>query len=176
MKDYLNAEEKNQIMVLMSILQVMNGNRNLGKENPAKIETMIESWNNRKNLTKEEQKDLKMSNTYLNKFCKSVLDRLDPKEKELLDKRLIKFDFRLVDDFTLKRVYRDINDKMVNAVIPREQFYKWCEEIIDINCKGCNKCWKDCELHTIFEDNFVPESTWNLENCRYAYQEDTKKV
>lgn len=155
-------------MVLMSILQLMDGHRNGGIDGP-KIGTMLNDWNKRGNLTKEEHKSLKTSETYLKKFCKSVYDRLSDKEKVQIDKRLEKFDFRLVDDFTLQRVYRDMNDRMVNAVVPREQFYKWCEEIMHVNCRGCNKTWNECELHQVFEENLVPESQWGLDNCRYAY-------
>jgi hypothetical protein len=169
MKDYLNATEKNQLMVLMSVLQLMNGERNGGIDGP-KISAMLEDWDKRGNMTKEEHKNLKMANTYLSKFCTSVMNRLAPEEKEKLHKRLIKFDFRLVDDYTLKKIYRDINNHMVNAVIPRDMFYKWCEEIMDVNCNGCNENWKKCELHKVLEENFVPESTWNKNNCRYAYK------
>jgi uncharacterized membrane-anchored protein YjiN (DUF445 family) len=167
MKDYLNADEKNQIMVFMSILQIMNGNRGI---NGPKIITVLEDWNKRGNLTKEEHKNLKYAGTYLTKFCMSVYDRLSDKEKIQMDKRLQKFDFRLVDDFTLQKIYREMTDRMVNAVIPREQFFKWCEEIMHVNCNGCTKDWKQCELHEMFEENFVPESTWNKDNCRYAYE------
>lgn len=173
MKDYLNATEKNQLMVLMSILQLMDGYRNGGIDGP-KISSMLEEWDKRNNMTKEEHKALKTSETYLKKFTESVLNRLSQKEREGIQKRLIKFDFRLVDDFTLQRVYREMQDRMVNAVVPRQQFYKWCEEVMNVNCKGCTKDWKECELHQVFEENFVPESTWNLESCRYAYSEVKK--
>ena len=161
--------EKNQLMVLMSILQLMDGERNGGIDGP-KLSAMLEDWDKRGNMTKEEHKYLKLANTYLSKFCASVMDRLNPKEREEIRKRLIKFDFRLVDDYTLKKVYRDMSNRMVNAVISRDMFYKWCEEIMDINCNGCNKYWEKCELHKVFDENFVPESTWNKDNCRYAYE------
>lgn len=167
MKDYLNADEKNQMMVFMSILQIMNGNRGI---NGPKIITVLEDWSKRGNLTKDEHRSLKFAGTYLTKFCESVYDRLDDREKKQIDKRLQKFDFRLVDDYTLQKIYREMKDRMVNAVVPRELFYKWCEEIMECNCKGCTKDWKECELHEVFEENFVPESTWNKKNCRYAYK------
>jgi hypothetical protein len=168
LKDYLNAVEKNQIMVIMSILEAMNGYRNGGIDGP-KISSMLEDWNKRGNMTKEEHKALKTADTYLKKFTGSIIDRLSEKERECLKKRLIKFDFRLVDDFTLEKTYRDMSNKMVNAVVPRNQFNKWCEEIMECNCKNCSKDWKECELHEVFNENFVPESTWNKNNCRYAY-------
>jgi len=173
MKDYLNSEERNQLMVLMSIIQMFNGNRGI---NGPTMQNIVDSWASRNNLTKDEQKSIKMAQTYLNKFCKSVYDRMCDKEKETIAKKLTKFDFRLIDDFTLQKVYRETNDKMKNAVVPREQFENWCRDIMEVHCKGCTKHHAECELHTYFEDNFVPESSWGLENCRYAYKEvDVKK-
>ena len=73
--------EKNQLMVLMSILQLMDGERNGGIDGP-KLSAMLEDWDKRGNMTKEEHKYLKLANTYLSKFCASVMDRLNPKERE----------------------------------------------------------------------------------------------
>jgi hypothetical protein len=173
LKDYLNFEERNQFLVMMSILQLIQGSRSVQN---IKIKPMIEDWNERNNLTKEEHKYLKTTETYLSKFCNSVHDRMSLKEQEVIDKRIRKFDFRLIDDYTLKNIYRDINDKLKNAVVPRQQFETWCEEIMECNCKGCTKPWTDCKLHRVFDNNFVPESSWGLQNCRYAYQKIRKKV
>lgn len=167
MKDYLNAEERNQLMVFMAILQMFSGNRGI---TGACGKNIVDDWSSRNNMTKDEQKSIKMAQTYLKKFCDSVIARMNPQEQENIKKRLIKFDFRLVDDFTLQKVYRDMKDKLVNAVVPREQFGNWCNEIMYQNCNGCTKHWKGCRLHEVFEDNFIPESSWGLENCRYAYK------
>lgn len=171
MRDYLNASEKNQFMVLQSILQLMEGKRNDGLNGP-KIGTMLEEWSKRDNMTKEEHKSLKTAETYLRKFLLSVYGRLSQKEKSLIDKKITKFDFRLIDDFTLKQVNRDIADHFVNAAVPREQFYKWTEEVMCVKCNGCMKDGNTCELNQVFEDNFIPESGFNLTNCKFAYQID----
>lgn len=169
MKDYLNNTEKNQYMVLKSILQLMQGDRRDVADGP-KLGTMLEEWLNHQNMTKEEHKQLKTSMTYLGKFLDSVYHRLSPKEQAAIDKKLMKFDFRLIDDYTLKQITRDINDRFVNAVVPREQFYKWTEELMCVTCQGCTKDWNTCELHKVFEENFIPESGFNLPNCKFAYE------
>lgn len=169
MKDYLNAEEKNHIMVIGALIRMMNRVENTGKDGP-RIQNIIDSWTKSNNLTKDEQRSLKMAQTYLEKFFDSVTSRMNPKEQDQLKKKLSKFDFRLIDDFTLEKVYRDMRDKLVNAAVPRDQFCTWCDEIMHHNCNGCTKHWEGCELHQVFEDNFVPESSWGLENCRYAYK------
>jgi hypothetical protein len=169
MRDYLNATEKNQLMLLMSIVQTLDGDRrNVGIDGP-KIGTLVEEWDRRGNLTKEERKNLKTSETFLKKFVTSVYDRLSQKEQSVIDKKLMKYDFRLVDDYTLKKIDRDASNKMINAVVPRQQFYDWCCGIMSIKCNGCTKDWNTCNLYDVFEDNFIPESGFNCDNCKFAY-------
>jgi hypothetical protein len=121
MRDYLNSNEKNQFMVLQSIVQMIDGLRNSGVDGP-KITNMLEEWSKRNNITKEEHKNLKTSETFLRKFLASVYERLSKKEQEQIKKKIMKFDFKLVDDYTLKQVNRNIIDRFVNAAVPREQF------------------------------------------------------
>ncbi len=168
MRDYLNANEKNQFMVLQSITQMMDGLRNSGVDGP-KINSMLEEWSKRSNITKDEHRSLKTSETYLRKFLASVYERLSPKEQDLLKKKLMKFDFKLIDDYTLKQIDRNIADKIHNCTMPREQFYSWCAEIMTAKCNGCTKDWNTCELHNVFNDNLVPESGFDCKNCKYAY-------
>lgn len=169
MRDYLNSIEKNQFMVLQSVVQLMDGLRNTGIDGP-KISSMLEEWSSRDNMTKEEHKNLKTAETFLRKFLASVYERLNPKEQELIKKKVMKFDFKLVDDFTLKQVNRDIKDKLKNAVMPRQQFYDWCADIMEVKCQGCTKDRNTCDLYQVFENNFVPESGFDCKNCKYAYQ------
>jgi hypothetical protein len=126
MRDYLNSIEKNQFMVLQSVTQLMDGLRNSGVDGP-KIESMLEEWKKRDNITKDEHKNLKTVN-------------------------------------------RDIKDKMQYAVMPRQQFYDWCVDIMEVKCNGCTKDWNTCDLHQVFENNFVPESGFDCSNCKFAYQ------
>jgi hypothetical protein len=171
MRDYLNSIEKNQFMVLQSVLQLIEGKRNDGKDGP-KIRKMLEQWTDHSNMSKEEHKNLKTAETYLKKFLNSVYDRLSSKEQSIIDKKITKFDFKLVDDFTLKQVNRDIQNRFVNAVIPRQQFYDWCADIMEVKCKGCTKDWNTCDLHQVFEHNFVPESGFDCTNCKFAYRSE----
>lgn len=178
MRDYLNAKEKNQFMVLQSVVQMMDGLRNSGVDGP-RMSSILEDWSKRGNMTKEEHKNLKTAETFLRKFLASVYNRLSPKEQEVIKKRLMKFDFKLVDDYTLKKMERDINDKLQNAVMPREQFYSWCSEIMAVKCNGCTKDWNTCELYEVFEDNYVPESGFDCKNCKFAYypiEEDQNEI
>ena len=168
MKDYLSAEERNQIMVIGSILGSFDNCKNVGVDAP-KIVDIAQQWDNRGNITTEERRSLRTAHTYLQKFFKSVVERMCDKEQKVLYKKLSNYDFRLLDDFTFNRVCNDMSDKIKFVAIDREDFGKWCEEIMHVNCKGCDKNHSECQLHKIFDENFIPENDWGLDNCRYAY-------
>lgn len=168
MKTYLNREETNQIVSMMAVLQQIEG---LRSSNGDKLKPIWDEWKSRDFITKEEGKNLKTAATFLGKFFKGVMSRLDKKEQEKVEKQLIKYDFRVIDDFTLKKIFRDASDRMKNAVIPRDQFEDLCIEIMEHNCKGCSKEWCNCRIYEIFEDNFVPEGGFDKENCKYSYDE-----
>jgi hypothetical protein len=171
MRDYLNKFETNQFMVMNSVLQSVLGIKNSGSDGP-KLQTMREEWAKRGNLTKDEHKSLKMAETYMSKFIMSIYNRLSKKEQEQINKKLFKYAFQLVDDYTFQKMSRDAQDKIQNAVMPRQQFYDWCEKIMKVECQGCTKDWNACDLHQVFDNNFVPESGYDCANCKYAYQLD----
>lgn len=169
MKDYLNSDERNQVVSLLAMSQQIEGIRTMtGREH----KPIWQDWKERGFLGKDEGKYIKTAHTYLLKFCSSVMERLDAKESAKIVKQLEKFDFRIVDDFTMKKIYRDINDRMQNAVVPRKQFDTWCEQIMECNCKNCGKHWGECELYKVFDENFTPESGYDKENCRFAYDKE----
>ena len=156
LKDYFNAQEVNDFMTLKFVGYMA------GK--------VMKEWGDRGNLTKEETTQLKYVSTYAEKFFNSVGSRLDVKEKTKIAKRLSKFDFRIVDEYMMNKVDRDMTDKLQYAVMPREQFDTFCGEIMDVRCSGCDKPWQDCELHDVFENNLAPEPTgYEKVNCRFAY-------
>lgn len=146
----------------------MDGHRSIKN---VRVKPILEDWTERGNMTKEEHRALKTAQTNLKKFIDSVIGRMNTAEKEAINRQILKFDFRLIDDYTLQKIYRDCTDRYKVAAVPREQFESWCRDIMDIYCKNCTKHFSECELYTIFNDNFIPESSWDLENCRYAYKE-----
>jgi hypothetical protein len=170
LKDYLNSEELNDLMLIGALLDT-TANVVKSTLNDKTLDKIRIAWNTRGNLSKEEHKSLKMAETYLTKFYTSILNRLSINEVVKINKRNSSFNIRILDKFTLDKLNRQTNDKYKNAVVPREQFENWCEEIMEIKCKGCTKDRQACKLHEVFEDNFVQESDWGLDNCRYAYNQ-----
>lgn len=161
MKDYLNTIEANDYMVVRYGIKM--------------AEKLLKEWGERGQLTKEESKCLKYIATYANKLFNAINSRLSAKEMIKINKRLSRFDFRLVDDYNSQKIFRKAEGAMKTAIIPRDQFESLCCEIMDIKCNGCNKDWNTCDLHEIFENNLAPEPTgYESTNCRYAYKPNLK--
>lgn len=165
-RDYLNKDETNQFMVLMSVTQIINGERNLENKKQA---PMYIDWTNRSMMTKEQAKWLKTANTYLNKFIISKLKDLSKEQQKKVLAKISKFDFKLIDDYTWQKISRDMEDKFQFATLKREDFNNWCEEIMLKHCKDCTKDRCECNLFKVFDDNLVPDGGFNLPSCPYAY-------
>jgi len=162
-RGYLNADEKNFYMVAKLFIQMINGEKNVN--NQITNELWVE-WKKRGMLTEGMQKHIKLVKSYLIKFCNDIEENIDDAERRKLEKQLIKFEFRLVDDFTVKKLYRDHkNNKYI--VIEREKFNPIIEELAEIKCIGCKEDYKTCCLYKAFDDislGRVEEES----NCPYA--------
>ncbi|WIF95146.1 DUF5651 domain-containing protein [Caminicella sporogenes] len=156
MKDYLNAEELNDFLLIATVLQTVSKIR--------------KGWSSRNNLTKEEHKNLKYAETYLEKFLTQLVSRLSAKEQRKIENRAKEFELKIIDKYTLQRMKGQWEEELKVAHLKREEFEDWCEQIMEIHCKHCKKHHDSCNLYDVFVNNFVPESGWNLENCRYAYR------
>ncbi|MEG0728236.1 MAG: DUF5651 domain-containing protein [Anaerovoracaceae bacterium] len=178
MKTYLSAQERNEFLTIASVLKMMENSKmkedKFAKDAP-KFSDIADAWQSRGNLTKEEAKSLRMASTYLRKFADSILERVDQREKDIVTKKLSSFCFRIVDDYTLGKIYREMNDKVKNVTMCREKFGAIAEEIMSINCKNCTRACSQCELHEIFDDNLMPDGGYDMPNCRYAYFDSVKE-
>lgn len=160
-KNYLNSAECLDFMMLSSLM--------------AHLDQMVDNWCARQVVSSDESRSLKMANTYVKKFLSSLLGRLDNKEKEKIDRKMKTNTVRLYDRYTIDKLNRESENTLKNTVVDRELFDKFCEEIMDVRCRNCNKEWVDCELHTLFEENLIPEPTgYDCKNCRYAFYDINK--
>lgn len=129
-----------------------------------------EKWGKYGNLTREEYDILTNLISYADKFYSTVLKRLNPKVQIIFRKKLSSFTVKYLDKYTSDKMQRDTKNLMKNAVMPREDFEDWCEQIMDCNCKNCTKHFAECRLYEVFDNNFVPEPVGDLrDNCRYSY-------
>lgn len=151
-------------MVTKAFIQALNGERNIG----GKItEEVWNDWDKRGMMTSTMQKNLKLVRTYLSKFCCELEENLNKYEQDKLRKQLMKFDYKLLDDYTLQKVFRDMKDKMRYAIIERQLFEPTLEAIAEINCVGCTKDYKECPYHHMFDDLLIPYVK-EEPNCPYA--------
>lgn len=163
-RGYLNREEENFVMITKAYIEYMTGFRNL--ENVIN-KSIWEEWESRGMLTSTMRKHLKLVYTYMNKFVNELHDNLDERENERLKKKIMKFDYRLVDDYTLKKVIRDINDHMRYAIMDRNKFIDVIDVVSGVECVGCKRDYKGCSLCAVFEEASIAH-VGEQPNCPYA--------
>lgn len=163
-RSYLTAEEKNFYMIAKAFIQYVDGTRNL--ENKIRDKVWIE-WSKRGMITPSMQKNLKLVKTYLYKFCNELEGNLNQAEKERLGKQINKFDYKLIDDYTVKKMLRDVQDKIQYAVMEREKFQNIMVDIAEVRCVGCTRDYVGCEIHDILVDICTPY-VGECPNCPFA--------
>lgn len=151
-------------MIAKAFIQYIDGVRTF--ENRKSDEIWIE-WEKRGMITPEMRKNIKLVRTYLKKFCYEIEENLNEQELKKLSRQLMKFDYRLIDDYTLKKLLRDIDDHMKYAVIERDKFIDIMEDIAEVRCVGCTSDYKTCPVHKVLDDMNVPYSG-EEPNCPYA--------
>ena len=164
-RDYLTAEEKNFYMISKAFLQYCDGIRSLEPSNGCN--KIWEDWKARGMLTTEMQGNLKRVYTYLRKFCYELEVNLSKTEQEVLKKRIDKFDYKLIDDYTVKKLLRDVSNNMKYAVIERDKFEPILQDIAAVRCVGCKCNYEKCPLYKMLDDISVPHIK-EEPNCPYA--------
>lgn len=175
-RQYLNSVEKNFYMITKAFIQNIEGIRSMEGKTTGPV---WEEWAKRGMITKDMTSNLKKARTYLKKFITELEFNLSEEENARLDKYLKKFDYRLVDDYTVQRILRQPNDK--NIVINRDCIIDCMEDIAGVRCVGCTSDYRNCEIARLLQDMgvaFLGEE----ENCPFAAnlsslnEENIKKV
>lgn len=167
-RNYYNNGEFNNFMVMAAMLQMMEGIRGMGG---AIGEPMAENYYNKGIITKEQRKNLKMSYTYLKKFMIETYDNADIKTRNKMDKKLLNFDFRLVDDYSVKKIYEILNSTEEYR-LSKEDFYLLVTKQVESGCADCVEDRNTCKMHDLFEKYLIrPQhrGCGNLPNCEYAF-------
>lgn len=151
-RGYLRKDEENLILIMLSVKALVEGRvKGLKTDGP-----VWEKWKESGIITKEQIKNLKMANTYLSKFANDVIaNNLDSKSKSKLLKKAASFEFRMVDDYTVKKLHQMVNArKEMNLTM--EEWYIMVDGTLFANCKGCKNDRNTCALRDFYEDKFVP--------------------
>ena len=159
-RGYFSSQELNTYLVLNSIIQMLDGRRTIDNK---KHEQFWKELEHKGMITAEEKKNLKSSYTFLKKYLESAYNNLDKPTQNKIDKQADKFDFRLVDDYTFKRIIRDISKEMDYAKIKRKDFEEILEDVAEIKCVGCTQDYKECSLFKV------------MDQCLLKYGEGTGK-
>lgn len=152
-RGYLRKDEENLILIMLSVKALVEGRNVKGLRTDGPV---WEKWQESGIITKEQIKNLKMANTYLSKFANDVIaNNLDSKSKSKLLKKAASFEFRMVDDYTVKKLHQMVNArKEMNLTM--EEWYTMVDGTLFANCKGCKNDRNTCALRDFYEDKFVP--------------------
>lgn len=166
-RGYLKAEEMNNFLMCYTIAQLIEGKRSTQRK---EVPPMWETWEQSGIITKEQKKNLKTAHTFLTKFVNDVFaNNLDIKTKDNVVKKNMKWEFKLIDDYTVQKLYKMLSN-MSEVKMTTHEFYDLVDSKMFVDCKGCTKNRCECELHSFFEERFVPPVDEGKEcNCEYAY-------
>lgn len=167
-RGYLNRDEFNTFMMLTSLNMLILGERSITNR---RVPPMWESWVERGVMTPEQRKNLKMANTYFNKFINDVFNNnFDLVTKDKVIAQLVKYDFRLIDDHTVRQVYNLMDSATKEFHLTQDEFFDLVEAKMETSCKGCTKDRCECETRELFESKFIPPVNEGSQcNCEYAY-------
>lgn len=164
-RGYLRANEENLLMMLMTLGQLLDGTRSLDDKNDGASWDVMEKAGI---ITKEQKKNLKMATTYIKKFTSDLVENnLDYKEKAKLLRKAAKWNFRIVDDYQLKKLDKIYGKK--DRGVSEEWFIELIDSSLFANCKGCTKDRTECKLRDFYDDNLIPRVTESCDNCEYSY-------
>lgn len=168
-RGYLNREEFNSFMMLASLNMLINGERGLDGRRGRPI---WDAWMEKNIMTPEQKKNIKMATTYFGKFINDVFNNnLDIKSKDRIINQLAKYDFRVVDDYSLQQIYKLMKSSLEDFHVDKDNFFDLVEAKMVVSCKGCTKNRCECELRTFFESKFIPPINEGSQcNCEYSYE------
>ena len=153
MKDFLNNAEMQETIVL-------NTSKNV-------IKHFVEG----NMMTKTEKADLKRAGTYITKTLKSMFDRLADSEGRKYVRKFNSSHVVVLNDSELEVLKKRKSAELEAAYEDNKEYIELASITMDLNCKGCTKDWKMCELHKHFEVNeMIPfNEQQHQDNCKYAY-------
>ena len=154
MKDYLNNQEEKELIVICT------------------AKNLTEHFAKGNLVSKSELADMRRGTSFMMKTVESLLKRLDQK---YVDKflRLARNSKTIVISETELDVIKKRKDSELNAAFEdSKEYFDLVEISMDLNCRNCTKCFKDCDLYRHFEEQeVIPfNEEIDLGNCKFAYR------
>ena len=160
MKKYLNSSEMNDLLFIFHMIETNT--------------SIVNEWIKRGNMTSNEAKWIRTAITYNIKAMRSILDRLDPKEKSKFAKRTVKAQneaIRIIDKWMYDRVFGTFETEFEVVKIERPEFEKLGMACIQAHCEDCNEHFSKCDIYDIFENNMMNRAEIK-HNCPYAFHSE----
>ena len=162
MKKYLNNNELNDLLFIYHMIETDT--------------SIVNDWIKRGNMTSNAAKWIRTAITYNIKAMRSILDRLDPKEKSKFAKRTVKAQneaIRIIDKWMYDRVFGTFETEFEVVKIERPEFEKLGMACIQAHCEDCNEHFSKCDIYDIFDNNMMNRAEIK-NNCPYAFHSEKK--
>jgi len=154
MKDYLNNSETKEMIILSQ-------SRNL-------IKHFVEG----NVMSKEEKTSLKKASTFLKNGLVSLNQRLGNEQAKKFVRLNENSRVIVITNSELEVLQKRKVAELDAAYEDNKEYFDLVEITMDMNCKNCNRCFKDCELYRHFEEQeVIPfDETEDMGNCKFAYR------
>lgn len=153
-KDYLNNQELKEMLILNY------------------VRVLVEHFTNGNVMTNEEKANLKRGGTFIKNTLKKMINRLGEKEAEKFVKKYDNSRISVITDSELEVLEKRKSAELDAAFEANKEYFDLVEISMDLNCKNCNKCFKNCDLYKHFEkQEVIPfNEEVDLGNCKFAYR------
>ena len=154
MKDYLNNAETKEMTILVQT-------RNL-----------VKHFVDGNVLTKEEKADLKRGSTFMKNSLTKMINRLGEEQAKKFVKLFESSRVVVVTDSELQVLQKRKQADLDAAYEDSKEYFDLVEITMDLNCKNCTKCFKECELYKhLDEQEVIPfDESKDLGNCKFSYK------
>ncbi|MSA63215.1 hypothetical protein GT646_07445 [Clostridium butyricum] len=156
LKDYLNNSETKEMIIL------------------SQARNLIKHFVDGNVMAKDEKTDLKKASTFIKKSLVSLNKRLG----EAQAKKFVRLNENTrvvaITNSELEVLQKRKSAELDAAFEDSKEYFDLVEITMDLNCKNCTKCFKDCDLYKHFEEQeVIPfNEEIDLGNCKYAYRSD----
>ncbi len=155
MKDYLNNQEVKELLILNY------------------VRVLVEHFTNGNVMDKEEKANLKRGGTFIKNTLKRMIARLGEKEAKKFVRLYENSEIVVISDSELDVLQKRKSAELDAAYEDSKEYFDLVEITMDLKCKNCTKCFKECDLYKHFnEQEVIPfNESEDLGNCKFAYRE-----
>lgn len=156
LKDYLNNSETKEMIVL------------------SQARNLIKHFVDGNVMTKEEKTSLKKASTFLKNGLVSLNQRLGNEQAKKFVRLNEGSRVVVITNSELEVLAKRKDADLKAAYEDNKEYFDLVEITMDLNCKDCNKCFKECDLYKHFEEQeVIPfNEEVDLGNCKFAYRKE----